>query len=487
MGRVGTILSGLAVLAIVALFSVVWVGVFVLTLIAVGVWKFQMLPEGVRKAVASVVIIGVLVGLVLAGLAPNPGNPGSAARSRVPGLAAVVGIPPADYAAAARPPAFDEKGEFRQEFHRLVFELQTQRDAVERALSLQTLADRVIAYGRTQNMALKDLIDAKRAVDESLDRQKLHSVTDLQRRLADFDGFIARMERTSLTVPLSEAQRFFTDFRLQARTISLADVHDATSRLENVLNQLQRQVVGNDVKVETRLGIDLNEQADGLVREQIVAILPTKVKVKIVDASELTLGLDTGSGTNEIFVSYEDPRIGKPPSNIKRIPVLAGVKVVTITRRNTGPAELKELPTRLRLWPFKYFLVSWPAPTAVKLRAILDLSDVGGPPEFPYTFDVPVDAPIREIRVPAASHYASSYTFKTPRREGPEDVLEPETELRPAYFLTNRHIWVELLPAALVFRNSTVQGWKNYLFPENLVAGVVVMFLGGLWGVLTLK
>jgi len=462
-----------------ALFSLVWAAWFVLSFVAVWIWRFAGFLGAWRKFLATATLLVLFLLMWRAGGVPGHMNIGSAAESRLPWGISKLTAPPDDYLTANRPSVLDEVAQAKEEFRQAVFRLRAQGNSVERALSLKASSDKVITYSQSANLSIKEVLDAKRAVDESLQKRKLNSVADLRQTKDNLERFLKEAEIEMQKKRTAEqAQEFLTDFRLRALTKSIDDVNDHMLRLESALNQLQREAVNRDMRVDVLYTVQLDEQANQLIRQQKDSVSVTNLGLKRLDASELLLDQEAGSIEQAIFAVYgDDPKYAVKVTNPQQIPIQPGVKRVTLFKRTVVHAGLSDLPASLRLPTFRYFLLKWPPPSAVKLRATLDLSSTNGPDEFPFAFDLMTDKPIKEVRIPANAFFSASHTFNPPRREGDEDVLESD-QLSPSYFSTQNYIWIELMPKSQVFRNSTVQSWKEYLFAENLTAALVVMSVG---------
>ncbi len=474
----------LAVLVAIAItFSVVWAVLLVLAAITIGISQWKGLP-GTAKTLAVTVLALAIVGVIwYMGAAPSHYDPGSAAASRLPGVTRLAGGVPEDHAAADRDPPFDELAQARNAFQGDVFKLRSQANAVDQVLSLRAATDDVVRFRQGLNLELSGLLDAKKAVDDALQRSELTTIEQLKAKQLALETFLKDAERAmKLKRTASEARDYLTQFRLQTIARALEDVSDRKTNLESVLNSYSKQTIDSDMHLTVVQTARLNETANELEREQVVSLSVGRLGVKEIDASELLLDHDPGEIRYDLRVAYGDSiSEARQPENPRTIFVRPGVKKITLIRTSVIPAGLKDLPTGLRVWPFRYFLVKWLPLAPIKLRTVLDLSAAKGPASAPYVFEVPSDAPVESIRLPANSFYAASFGFKAPRREGSEDVLEPDRELKPSEFAVRSHIWIELMPDSIVFRNAVVQGKKEYFFPENAVAAITVVVLGAIW------
>jgi hypothetical protein len=464
---------------VVASLSLVWLVWFVATMLAVAIYRWKLLPEAGRKLAAVLMALCLVAVMWLVGAAPTHLDPGSSAQTRLPLVSSRMGAPPA-YVDAQNTPQLDELAQAREDLRREVFRLRAQSNAVEAALSLKGIADGAIAYLRSAEIPTDDLLNAKRSLNDALASRKLDSVAKLDQTKADLDAFLDQAEVKMANEPtVSGARRLLTDFLLQAREKSIDDVNDSMLQLEDALNRVAKSVIGDELQVATLYRVRLDESSNTLVREELISISARKFPLKTIDASELLLDRGADAITQDLLVYFGDDEAGaRSPADVHHIPIRAGIEKVTLLKRTVVPAGLTELATKFRLTSFRYFLLKWPSAFAAKLRVVLDLSPAKLSPVYPYSIETSTDALIKEIRLPKYSLFNAGIAYKTPRREGEEDVLETEEPLRPAYFLTHNSIWVELMPDSIAFRNKPVQEWKQYLFPENLAAALVVMALG---------
>ena len=474
------ILGALAIAVLAAMFSVVWLVWFVLTMVAVGIFRWNALPKTGRRLFASVLVLLLFSTMWFIGAAPTHFDR-SAAESRLPFVASRISAPPAAYLGADSAPPLDDLGQARLEFRREIFRLRAQSNSVERALSLKATADKVIDYGHSIKLEIKDLLDAKTALAGALSGRKLESIQKLDETKTSLDLFLREFEeRLNEQKTVSDVRRLLTDFRLQSPKKSVDDVNDSMLRLEAALNRLGKEIIGAGLRTDALNRVKLQESTDTLIRDEVISLTSRAIPLRKIDASEWLLARDPDTITQDLLVYFEDAEsAARKPDDPREISVSPGIGKVTLIKRTVVPARLTDLPTYLRLFTFRYFLLKWPTTFPAKLRLSIDLSKSNLGDAYPYAVDTLADAPIQQIRLPSRSLFSAGVEFK-PRNEGEDDVLEPTATLTPSYFLTHNYIWVELMPSNIFFRNNAVQQWKQYLFPENLVAALSVMVLAAI-------
>jgi hypothetical protein len=474
---------GLTLFFIAVSFSLVWAVVLVVAAVTVGISKWKVLSPDKRKTVAAFLGLLIIVGIWVMGRAPSHLDPGSAASSRLPGINQLLGSIPADHLAANQDPPFDELTQTQAAFQKDVFKLRADANSVDQILELREATDSVVRQMEGPKLDVSRLLDAKKAVEEAMQKYELGTSEEIDAKQAALEKFLKAAEDGMKGAnTATEAKRMLKQFRLGTIAKGLEVVSDRKIVFENVLSDYYRQIVDKHMTLVVRQTAQLNEESNEIEREQVVSLSMGGLAVNQIDASELLIDHDPEEIRCGLLVAYGDNVSGaRPADNPKTISVHPGIKTITLIRTSVIPAGLKDLPTGLRVWPFRYFLVKWLPLAPVKLRARLDLSSSGGPTNVPYVFEVPSNAPIEAIRLPANAFYAASYPFKAPRREGSEDALEPDGELKPSDFATRSYIWIELMPNSLVFRNSLVQSKKEYFFPENAAAASTVAVVGALW------
>jgi hypothetical protein len=474
------ILVALAIATLAAMFSVVWLVWFVLTMVSVGIFRWKALPETGRRLFALVLVLLLFSTMWFVGAVPTHFDR-SAAESRLPLVASRVSAPPAAYLSADAAPPLDDLGQARLEFRREIFRLRAQSNSVERALSLKATADKAIDYGHNIKLEIKDLLDAKAALVGALSGRKLESIQQLDETKTALNSFLRESEeRLAEQKTVADVRRQLTDFRLQSPKKSVDDVNDSMLRLEAALNRIGKEFIGTELKMDALNRVKLQESANTLVRDEVISLSSRTFPLRKIDASEWLLARDPDAITQKLLVYFEDAEsAAKTPDDPREISVSPGITKVTLIKRTVVPARLTDLPTNLRLFTFQYFLLKWPTAFPAKLRLTMDLSKSNLGDAYPYAIDTLADAPIRQIRLPADSLFSASVEFK-PRKEGGDDVLEATSALMPSYFLTHNYVWVELMPNNILFRNNAVQQWKQYLFPENLFAALSVMVLAAI-------
>jgi hypothetical protein len=469
---------GLIAVALLALFNVAWSVLVVLT--AVLVWMLIYVTAPKRKAVALVGLAAI--GLIMWRIGAAPAHLGalSGASTRLPWIGTVITPPPEAYAQATESPQLDEMDQFKEDFRREVFRLGAQANAVELALDLKGAADRALDFARDAKVESGDLLDAKASFGQALERRKLDDLKSLDETKATLQSFLAEFQkRMAVVANAKEMARLLVDFRLQSRQKGIDDVNDSMRRLEESLNRIARDVIGAELKVEAYNRIRVLEKKDALLREELIVFATRNVALRAIDATELMLVTDPDAAAQELLVFFGDNEAGaEKPSDIRRIPIRRGVTKVTLVKRTVVPAKIARLSTPLRLYPFSYVLLRWPTSFAPKLRLTLDLTSANLSDAYPYSIEASTNAPISELWIPAYSLFNASIAFKNQIRFGEEHILTPDPALMPAYFLTHNHVWLELVPDSILFRNKLVQDQKEYLFPENWVGALCVMAAG---------
>lgn len=471
------------VLVILAAFGVVWAVVFCLVTVVTWLVRWSKTPD--RLKLVSLVVVLMLIGsFYFTGAFPDLRQLPSAADSRLPGVAQLVATPNLDHDRAQKPPVRDALEETRQRLREEIVRYRTQDGAVERAFTTRDRARRIIEFAEKRQSPIKDLVDAKLAVDDSLKELALGTAAALRERRVKLREYLDEAERQATTKSSeSELQDIWTTFQLQAPAIAFEKLSDHLRKLEDALNQFTKQFVAQDIKVAHYMAaaLDENEPSGKVVRDQIIGIGSTRAQLTALDASEWTFDKDAGGRSPEVLVSYGPVDDAKPVADPRSILIPAGIKYVTLVKRSVTPVTISELPSKIRILPFTYFMFKWPRPAAVKLHGTLDLSAVNGPAEFPYAFDVDTDAPIKELRLPAWAYFTATVPF-TSRPETPE-IIEPVSELKPSYFLHHSHVLIELVPRKL--RWQLVQDHKQYLFPENLIMALGIALAAALGGLAT--
>lgn len=316
------------------------------------------------------------------------------------------------------------------------------------------------------------------AVDEALEKRGLESGEALKSRKQALDSFLRdTLTRAGELKDERQAQDFLTDFRLRAPKVAIDDVNDRMLKLESAIMQLRREAITKDIVVATELSATIDPSAKRMVRELVVTLTSSKLDLQTIDASELLLAAEPAVLEQTLRVGFgSDSSELRIVSNPRSIPVAPNIKAVRLAVSTVVALEVKSVPTPYRIpqLTFESFSMKWPPPRSVKLRTVVDLSKGGGPDQFPFAFDLSTDARIATVKIPANALFMTTYSFKGSHREGDFDVLEGNDDLKPSYFTLHSHIYFELLPDSPLTRNWMVQGWKNFLFPENFAATVVV-------------
>lgn len=484
MKKIITIVAGVVSAPLLGALNVIWLIWFLATVASVAILRWAALPEKARKVVGSLVLLVLILMMGVVGTEPTHFDQRSATQSRLPIVGPYISSPPAEYARASLQPPLDDLGQTQETFRREVFRLRAQSNAVELALSLKVTADGAIDYGQNAKIQINDLLDHKAALLRALENRKLDSLKRLDETKAALDEFLQQSEDAmARETTAAGARRALTAFRLAAPQKSIDDVNDHVLRLEQALDRIGKDIIGNELSQGQRNRIRLDEPSRTIVRDELVSFSIGKFAVKEIDASEWMLSHDPEAISQEQLLVYfgDNEAEAKQPDDIHHIPIRPGINKVGLIKRTVVPSGLTELPS-LRFVSFRYFLWKWPNSFPAKLRLLVDLSSVKLSEAYPYSIETNRNAPITELRLPVDSLFNTIFAFTAPRREGVEDVFAPPDSeaLTPSYFLTHNFIWVELMPDSFLFRNKLIQEWKPYLFYENLVAAIAVMSFGAL-------
>lgn len=473
----------LALIPTLLVLSAVWLIVFII----IGVLTWLAWPKLLEVNWRTMTLYGVTILFVgvfyLSGAAPDPKRLPSAGDSRLPILERLLHKSNPHQERADRPPQHNDREELEHRLKQGLVRFRAQDRTVDQAFTLRDKVRQIIEFGEKRNVSIKELLDAKLALDESLKQLGLTSSVELKQRKASLQTFLSKIEETITTVKTdAEMQDLWTDFELNAPKVAFETLSDHIRKLEDALNQFMKELIAEDIQRPQSVSFTLHESANQIRREQIVKISTKRSQLISLDASEWLLEKDPDGRTPKILVSYGEVKDSKPVTDSRRIYVGDGAKFVTLIKRTWVSANLEEVPSYIRIVPFSSFLFTWPRPVAVKIRGLLDLSAVGGPSEYPYAFDVDANAPIEELRLPPWSYFRASIPF-TVHPEQPS-VYKPEEKLDPNYFRQHNYVTVELLPRFILFRNQIVQDKKQHLFFENISVGLAIMGLGAAVGVI---
>lgn len=464
-----------------ALGGAVMAGWFVVATVVAWIAKKATDFEKWRRPVALLICLALLVVWPWQVWRSKGSEPRSIASSSLPvhedGAEAAL----AAVRSANLTPQLDELALRKEELGRDVFKLRAQANSVERALALKATADRLIASAQSANQPITEVIDAKRAVDEALEKRGLDSGEALKSRKQALEGFLQdALARAGALKDERQAQDFLTDFRLRAPKVAIDDVNDRMLKLESAIMQLRRDAITKDIAVASEFSAKVDPAGKRLVRELVVTLTSSNLDLQDIDASELLLLAEPAALEQTLRVGFgSDSNETRVVRIARSIPVAPGIKTVRLVLETVVGLDVKPVPTPYRISQlgFPSFTLKWPAPRAVKLRTSVDLSKSGGPDQFPFAFDLNSDARIATVKIPANALFMSTYSFKGSHREAEFDVLESNDDLKPSYFALHNHLYFELLPDTALARNSVVQGWKNFLFPENLAATIAVALL----------
>ena len=409
-------------------------------------------------------------------------NQRSSAISRLPLIGERLSSVPLAYETANRTPPFDELKQRREELRAAARKVRGQKATVGRAMKLVDAADAAMDLGKAQEQSVRDIVGAKRALAEALDKRELGSA-EARRAITDgLEKYVGTAEaRMAAVSTATAAVDVIDDFRGNLKKVSVDDINDQMLALEDAIGRLTRDTIGADVRIggDTRLRLD--EQADRIEQRQVIEWSTSKFPLRSIDASEWMLDRDPAALSETLSVFFgraADAAEGTPVSDPRDIPIASGIRHVTLVKRTLWKAEITELPSSLRRASFRYFLLKLPPPSTIKLRATLDLSTAKGPDRFPYAVDFATNLPVSEMRLPANALFASNFSFEAPRREGAEDAFKPRDALTPAYFQSHENLWIELMPEEPAFRNAAVQKGKDLFFTENLLAALAAAVAG---------
>ncbi len=465
------------VAGVLATYSFLLCAIFAIACLVVLAVKHT--KSGALQGTLLLALAAVLASVWVAGRTPEHQGDRSSAESRLPLVGASLSAVPPSYRAADTTPQLDELQQSKDALRAAIQRLRKQSNTVERALEVKDGANAVIDYGRSQNRPIKELTDAKEGIDKAVRDLGLTSDTYPAFR----DGIEKLVQSAELAMRDAADAKTLSNLmfrlRLDAVNRSADSVNDQMLRLEAAIDAFERDAADADLSRVVSNALTFDESGDRIVREQIVGIASRGAIVREIDASELMSDPDPEMLGSSLAVSFgADRSTGRAVTDPSHIPIRPGIEQITLIKRTVVPAHRQDLPSALRLVRFHYVAFKWPIPLPMKLRLTLDLSGKGGPAAVPFSFEIPANSPIAQIRLPADALFASSIAVGPAQREGATDVLRPTEALLPSYFQTHENAWIELMPESPVFRNSLVQGHKEQLFPENLTASLIVAGIG---------
>ncbi len=423
----------------------------------------------------------LVAGVWQAGKTPAHVNDRSSVESRLPWVGPVVSAVPEAYRVANDTPQPDPLQQAREELRAKIQQLRKQSNVVRRALAAKDAADVVVEYGEKHQPRLdtKPIGDARDGIDKAVRELGLDSAN--YKRFQDkTEEMLQSAERAMREATDAKTiENLLDDLRLDAVTKSAGSVESQLRSLDLAVANFERNDVDADLTRSFSHALTFDETHDRLIREEWVGIASRGALLRQLDASDLMSDVDATNPATLRVVYGPNPSLQNANEVVDaaRIAIPRGITQVTLVKRVVVPAGVQELPSALRLARFRYFTFTWPVPLPTRIRATVDLQDRGGPGAAPYSFEVPVNSPIAQVRVPADALFASSYALGAPQREGREDVFRP-VDLSPSYFQTHESVWVELMPDHVAFRNSLVQGHRELLFPENLLASGIAAGIG---------
>jgi hypothetical protein len=466
------------------LVSLVYLGV---AAAATWLWTTSLKLGPWRRPVALILLALVGVGLYLLQSSREVGRSlDSIASAPWPLHGSQTEDLPEAFRLANKAPQFDELRQLKDDFRRDVVRVRGQANSVERSLALKANADRLVAFAQAANLQIGEVISAKRAVDDALEKRGLDSGEKLKRQKAQLEEFLRTSEANLLKLESAEqAADFLTDFRLKVGRVAVDDVNDRTVQLEAAIAQVRKETVTSGVRVEVWYQATFAEARDVIIYDTIVAVVATKPILMTMDASELTLEHNPDAKEHLLLVAFgDDIEAAVPVRDPQAVSVPIGTTKVTFLRRTVIPARIQNLETPWRVGSFRSVLMKWPPPRPTKLRMLVDLSKQDGPESYPFAFELPTDSPIKSIRLPRNSLYMATIGLKSPRVQNDHDVFETDSPLAPSYFVTHNHVYLELMPDLLVYRNALVQKHKEFLVPENLAAAATAACLGAVAAIL---
>ncbi len=470
--------SSLVSLALAYAFGLIWAVLLAGSVLAGWVLRWRNTPA--VKVVVTGLALLVLGALYWAGgFLPDPTDLPTAAESRLPVLGPVASDVPAGIASANEVPKSTPLVDYR--FDEDAARILSGARRVERTESLIFAATSVASApaAKESSLDVSKLIGAIDALTDSVEEAELGSSEEIRGRVKELKTFLIEERRKLLGPDTTLFDR--EDFLRRARQLSMHPIPLHMTSVENELQEFGEQVVGSKLEVDQWLRAELKEKEGELWLERVVSIETGGLDLTSIDASDLVSTNIIREMRQEFLRDYDGLEQPQQLSDdeVAQIPVRKGVQSVQLVSRIVIPDSVQSMPRRLRAVAIPYFLLRWPNPLSKTLWMTVDLSSQELPELFPYGIKLDSTVPIREIRVPDHSFFSASYGFDV-RTEADYDVLEPKNELAPSYFQTHKSLRVELLPR--FFRNALVQRFRYYLYTENLVTGLIILFAGAIYG-----
>lgn len=451
-------------------------------------WAWRKSPE--VKALPPFILAIVVLILFFADYLPRSGDEMTYSRVYIP-IAGELS-PEADYVIEAADIPHSEVI-YNMEFEELYFtHLAHAREVEEAGILLSKaldIAESLRTKGNVISVELDDLDSAIDNLDSSLrNRFPTLGLDEIRAAISSLEGYLNRSLKQYRELPSEDRLDFLKNFYLQLLEYSLeAEYHDMII-LQDKLNDVLDQATTSLVESDSSLKAIYNESArEWELEERITISTPETIKLTLIDASELRLESEIKDLEQQLYLSYGDPTDVVSIQNPSLISPNPYAPNVVIINRMLIEATDGVVSTRFRPTSIKYILLRWPTPFPANLGLVMDLSEYDLPWEHSYNLTLERDIPIKQVELPEYSYFASGMQFER-KHTGELDILKPSKgDIRPSDFRTRNHIWIELLPDSIIFRNPLVQKYKEFLIFENAFVGLIIATFGTAFAAIFVK
>jgi len=341
-------------------------------------------------------------------------------------------------------------------------------------------------------VAALPLSDSAEALTRSLKEHELGSPQAIRERIALLQSSTNKwLERLSNTKPGEDLSELRREFDAEKLKFSLESVYSKMHELQTLMNSY---LVNKRVVPTRELTARLDEDSDSLVFEERIHLYLNGAEALEFDFSgialywnQLRLALKPGSDVNvdpHLLIGYGSLKPYPVLNPLKPEAVLSrGDKNVSIIHRITVRPALHRACTWQTLFPFRQLELKWPLPNSVRFRGRVKLLEGKLPLQATFAFDTDPNSPLEGLLVPQYSFFASGKSFRLESKlvDGKQtQYLRPDEPLTPNSSHSNPVV-VQLFPDCSLFRNTWVQGKKEWFFPVNAWLGLIYLLLAAGW------